>query len=57
MNGDLPLKFGTLEIAMADVIADAKLLHVKFGDGVLNKHELGMLIQFLQAKRDALDPP
>ena len=57
MNDDLPLKFGTLAVAMADVIADSRLLQIKVGEGVLNKHELGMLIQFLQAKRDALDPP
>ena len=57
MNGEQPLKFGTLEVAMADVIADSRLLQLKVGEGVLNKHELGMLIQFLQAKRDALDPP
>ena len=57
MNGELPLKFGTLEVAVADVVEDSRLLQLKVGDGVLNKHELGMLIQFLQAKRDALDPP
>ena len=57
MNGELPLKFGTLEVAVADVTADSRLLQLKVGDGVLNKHELGMLILFLQAKRDALDPP
>lgn len=57
MNGDLPLKFGTLEVAVAEVAADAKKLELKVRGGMLNKHELGMLIQFLQAKRDALDPP
>ena len=57
MKGDPPLKFGTLEVAVADVIADPRLLQLKVSDGTLNKHELGMLIQFLQAKRDALDPP
>jgi hypothetical protein len=49
------MKFGTVQVAKADVTDDRKQLHLNLLDGVLNKHELGMLIEFLQAKQEALD--
>ena len=55
MTADTPLKFGTVAVATADIIADSKLLQLSLLDGVLNKDELGMLIRFLQAKQDQLD--
>lgn len=55
MNGNTPLRFGTVEVAIARINADAKLLQLHLLDGVLNKDELRMLIQFLQAKQDQLD--
>jgi hypothetical protein len=56
MKGNTPLKFGTVEVAAA-YVTDAKLLRLKLLDGLLNRVELGMLIQFLQAKQDQLDTP
>jgi len=44
------LKFGTVQVAKADVADDRKQLRLNLLDGVLNKHELGMLIEFLRAK-------
>ena len=55
MADEALLKFGTVQVAKADVIADQSQLQLSLLDGVLNKHELGMLIKFLQAKQDALD--
>ena len=55
MADETLLKFGTVQVAKADVAADQKQLQLNLLDGVLNKHELGMLIQFLQAKPEALD--
>ena len=55
MPGDTPLKFGTNVVAAASIISDAKLLRLHILDGALNRDELGMLIKFLQAKRDQLD--
>jgi len=50
------LKFGTVQVAKADVADDRKQLRLNLLDGVLNKHELGMLIEFLRAKQETLDP-
>jgi hypothetical protein len=38
MNGDTPLKFGTVEVAIARINADAKLLQLNLRDGVLNRN-------------------
>lgn len=35
---------------------ERKQLRPNLLDGVLNKHELGMLIEFLRAKQETLDP-
>lgn len=56
MNGKMPLKFGTVEIAAAEIIGDAMFLRLEILEGVVNKEELRMLIQFLQAKQDLLYP-
>jgi hypothetical protein len=49
------MKFGTVQVAKADVADDQKQLQLNLLQGVLNKHELGMLIEFLQTKQEALD--
>jgi hypothetical protein len=54
MTDQALLKFGTVQVAKADVADDQKQLQLNLLDGVLNKHELGMLIEFLQAKQEAL---
>ena len=56
MKGDTPLKFGTVEVAAA-YVTDGKFLRLKLLDGLLNRVELGMLIQFMQAKQGQLDAP
>jgi hypothetical protein len=50
MTDETLLKFGTVQAAKADVADDCKQLRLNLLDGVLNKHELGMLIEFLRAK-------
>ena len=52
-----PLRFGTAEVAGARVVGEGRLLELEIRCGALNKEELGMLIAFLQAKRDQLDAP
>ena len=52
---ETPMQFGTVQVAKADVADDRKQLHLSTLDGVLNKHELGMLIEFLRVKQAALD--
>jgi hypothetical protein len=56
MTDEALLKFGTVQVAKADVAGDRKQLQLNLLDGVLNKHELGMLIEFLRAKQEILDP-
>ena len=55
MTEEALLQFGTVLVAKADVADDRKRLRLNLLAGVLNKHELGMLIQFLRAKQEALD--
>ena len=55
MTDDGLLKFGTVQVAKADATDDQRQLRLNLLDGELNKHELGMLIEFLQAKQEALD--
>lgn len=57
LNGDTPLKFDIVEVAAAYISADRRALHFELLDGALNKHELAMLIHFLQAKREQLSEP
>lgn len=52
MTADTPLKFGTVEVAIARVTADGKNLRLGLLEGLLTSDELGMLIKFLQAKQD-----
>ena len=51
----MPLRFGTVAVAAARVIADQKALQLHILDGLLDTHELEMLIRFLQAKKEQLD--
>ena len=55
MTDEALLKFGTVQVVKADVADDRKQLRLNLFDGVLNKHELGMLIKFLQEKQEILD--
>ena len=55
MTDEALLKFGTVQVVKADVADDRKQLRLNLLDGVLNKHELGMLIKFLQEKQEILD--
>lgn len=57
MTDQTPLKFGSVQIAKADVEGDGTQLHLNLLEGVVNKHELGMLIKFLQAKQETLGAP
>ena len=57
MNSDTPLRFGTVEVAAASIGADAQVLRLELLNGTLNKMELAMLIEFLQAKQDQLSEP
>ncbi|MEO8740231.1 MAG: hypothetical protein ABI537_11090 [Casimicrobiaceae bacterium] len=54
MSADRPLVFGTVEVAIARINANARVLQLHIRDGTLNSDELGMLIKFLQAKQDEL---
>jgi len=54
------MKVGTVEVKTADIVANATLLQLHLVDGVMNKHEVGMLIKMLQDKQEkmkATDPP
>jgi len=55
MADEALLKFGTVQVVKADVADDRKQLRLNLLDGVLNKHELGMLIKFLREKQEILD--
>ena len=55
MTDEALLKFGTVQVVKADVAVDRKQLRLNLLDGELNKHELGMLIKFLQEKQEILD--
>ena len=55
MTDEALLKFGTVQVVKADVADDRKQLRLNLLDGVLNKHELGMLIKFLREKQEILD--
>ena len=55
MTDEALLKFGTVQVVKADVADDRKQLRLNLLDGVLNKHELGMLIKFLLGKQEILD--
>ena len=55
MTNEALLKFGTVQVVKADVADDRKQLRLNLLDGVLNKHELGMLIKFLREKQEILD--
>ena len=55
MTDEALLKFGTVQVVKADVADDRKQLRLNLLDGVLNKHELGMLMKFLREKQEILD--
>ena len=47
--------FGTVHVTTADVLADHKRLLLHLTVGVVNKHELGLLIRFLQETQAKLE--
>jgi len=55
MADEALLKFGTVQVVKADVADDRKQLRLNVLDGVLNRHELGMLIKFLREWQEILD--
>ena len=52
MAAPIKVKFGTVEVVAAELVADSTLLQLQLLDGVMNKHEVGMLIKLLQFRRD-----
>ena len=54
MSHTARMKFGTVEVATAEIVANATLLQLHLQDGVMNKHEVGMLIRMLQEKQEKM---
>jgi hypothetical protein len=54
MDTQARVKFGTVAVARADIVADSTLLQLHLLDGVMNKHEVGMLIKLLQEKQEKM---
>lgn len=55
MDDDLHhVRFGTVEVGSADIVAHGTSLHISAFSGVMNKHEVGMLILFLKDKQEKM---
>jgi hypothetical protein len=55
MTDEAQMNFGTVQVAKADIGDYQMRLHLNLLDGVSNKCELGVLIEFLRAKQARLD--
>ena len=54
MHAQPRVKFGSVEVACAEIVADGTLLQLHLLEGTMNKHEVGMLIKLLQENQEKM---
>jgi hypothetical protein len=55
MDSKPRMKFGTVEVATAEIVANSTLFRLHLLSGTMNKHEVGMLIKLLQEKQEKMN--